>query len=225
MSQVFAYVHAKPNGQVFYVGKGSYHRSVNLANRSAWHNNITAKYGRENILVGRIECSSDEIAYELEKGLIKCFRNMGATLCNKTDGGPGTMGYSGYERTPEVNARQSSILKEYLDKHPDEKERRISRMQNLMSDEAVKERQRVGLIRKNSEESTKRKRSVSAKRQHSDPNMKQNHLSSQRTEAIRELRSKNAKGRKHYTNGVVTKTCIPGTEPEGFYLGRHYVIR
>jgi hypothetical protein len=32
--------------------------------------------------------------------------------------------------------------------------------------------------------------------------------------------SKANRGRKHYNNGKVVKMCFPGTEPEGFYLGR-----
>lgn len=96
-----AYVHARPNttsaDHIFYVGKGSKKRAYDLrpSTRSSnkHHANIVKKYGRDNVLVGTIECSSEEIALELERGLIKCLRRMGVDLTNKTDGGEGVSGY------------------------------------------------------------------------------------------------------------------------------------
>jgi hypothetical protein len=92
---MFAYVHCRPDGTPFYVGKGSFKRSNIILNkhlRNAYHQNIVKKHGKGSILVGRLECSSEEIAFELEKGLIKCLRNSGASLTNLTDGGEGTSG-------------------------------------------------------------------------------------------------------------------------------------
>jgi len=91
MSGAFAYVHARPDGTVFYVGKGTRQRAFEMSagRRSNHHQRIVSKHGKENILVGLMECSSAEIAFELEKGLIKCFRRMGVALCNHTDGGEG----------------------------------------------------------------------------------------------------------------------------------------
>lgn len=89
-----AYVHARPDGSVFYVGKGSTKRSLELwRSRNAHHANVVNKYGQENILVGRIPCSSDSISLALEVGLIKCFRRMGVALVNQTFGGEGVTGY------------------------------------------------------------------------------------------------------------------------------------
>lgn len=91
MSGAFAYVHARPDGTVFYVGKGTRSRAFEMSagRRSKHHQRIVAKHGKEDILVGLMECSSADIAFELEKGLIKCFRRMGVVLCNHTDGGEG----------------------------------------------------------------------------------------------------------------------------------------
>jgi hypothetical protein len=85
----FAYVHCKPTGVPFYVGKGALRRAKYLGERNQHHKNIVAKYGAKNILIGFMECSTPEIAYELEAGIIKCLRNSGVELCNLTAGGDG----------------------------------------------------------------------------------------------------------------------------------------
>lgn len=99
-----AYVHARPDGRIFYVGKGMERRARNLRCdlRNGHHANIVAKHGSANIAVGFIPCSSESIALELEKGLIKCLRRSGVQLVNKTDGGEGS---SGYIHTDESRAK------------------------------------------------------------------------------------------------------------------------
>jgi len=83
-----AYIHVRPDNSVFYVGKGTRKRSRSMK-RNHFHDNIVSKYGKENIKIGFIECSSEDIAFELEKGMIKCFRRMNINLSNMTDGGEG----------------------------------------------------------------------------------------------------------------------------------------
>lgn len=104
MASIFgSYVHYKPTGVPFYVGKGTRKRMKDFyTTRSDWHKHITAKYGRKNILFSFIECSSEEIAFELEKGLIKTFKNSDYSLCNLSDGGNGPIGY---KPTPETIAK------------------------------------------------------------------------------------------------------------------------
>ena len=102
----FAYIHCKPNGIPFYVGKGAFRRARYLGERNAHHKSIVAKYGADNILKGYIECTSDKIALSLEMGLIKCFRRMGVKLANFTDGGEGTI-----NPTPEARKRMSEAAK------------------------------------------------------------------------------------------------------------------
>ena len=85
----YAYLHCRPNGTPFYVGKGTANRVTRTHARNKHYGHITTKYGRGNILIGSLECSSDAIAFELEKGLIKCFRRMGVELTNMTEGGDG----------------------------------------------------------------------------------------------------------------------------------------
>ena len=104
------YVHTKPNGEIFYVGKGTATRAKNLAKaaRNKWHGRVVSKYGKENILVGVLECSSEQTAFDLEIGLIKCLRRMGVQLVNQTEGG---QGQSGRKPTPEENKKRSAKLK------------------------------------------------------------------------------------------------------------------
>jgi len=88
----YAYIHAKPDGTPFYVGKGFAKRAQIMKRRNTHHTNTVGKYGEENILIGRMECSSEATAFELERGLIKCLRRMGCSLVNQTDGGEGPSG-------------------------------------------------------------------------------------------------------------------------------------
>lgn len=102
----FAYVHCKPDGTPFYVGKGALRRAKYLGERNPHHQAVVSKYGRTNILIGMLECSSGSIAYELEKGIIKCLRRQGFQLTNLTDGGEG-----GTNPTKETRARLSAAAK------------------------------------------------------------------------------------------------------------------
>jgi hypothetical protein len=105
----YAYIHCKPDGTPFYVGKGTIDR-IKLRKRkhNKWHQNIVGKYGADNILVGSLECSSEEISFDLERGLIKRLKIMGVELVNQTDGGDGR---SGSVVTEEVKNRISQKLK------------------------------------------------------------------------------------------------------------------
>jgi len=94
-----AYIHFKPDGTPFYVGKGGGRRvaSVNRPHNTR-HTRTVHKYGAGSILIGSWECSSDDIAIQLEIGLIKRLRMAGVDLANNTNGGDGTVGNV---RTPE----------------------------------------------------------------------------------------------------------------------------
>ena len=93
----FAYVQARPNtltvDGIFYVGKGnSLRRSKNFNARNKYYGSVVEKYGTKDLMVGVIPCSTEEIAFDLEKGLIKCLRRMGVKLTNMSDGGEGSSG-------------------------------------------------------------------------------------------------------------------------------------
>jgi hypothetical protein len=102
----FAYLHCRPDGTPFYVGKGAWRRVRYFGERNPHHRNIVAKYGKENLLYGAMECSDDTTAYALEAGLIKCLRRSGVQLVNRTAGGDG-----GRDPTPETRLRISEAAK------------------------------------------------------------------------------------------------------------------
>jgi hypothetical protein len=71
--------------------------------RNPYHASIVNKYGSANIIKGFIECSTENIALELEIGIIKCLKRMGIRLSNMTDGGDGVSGYKHTEQTKLAN--------------------------------------------------------------------------------------------------------------------------
>lgn len=108
----YAYLHARPNTEdahgIFYVGKGKGKRAFKLNRKNPHHKSISQKYGIHNLLVGIIPCSSEQIAFNLEVGLIKCLKRSGVKLSNKTNGGDGVPGYT---RTVEWRENHSRNMK------------------------------------------------------------------------------------------------------------------
>ena len=99
----YAYVHARPGTTgaegLFYVGKGKGARYKDFSHRNPHHKNIVAKHGASNILTGRMECSDEATAMQLEQGLIKCLRRSGISLANVTAGGEGLTGHRHSDET------------------------------------------------------------------------------------------------------------------------------
>lgn len=101
----YAYIHCKPDGTPFYVGKGGETRVKRIERiHNPRHTNTVKKYGKDNVLVGKLECSTEEIAFDLERGLINRIRKMGIDIVNLTDGGDGP---SGIVRSQETRAKMS----------------------------------------------------------------------------------------------------------------------
>lgn len=123
----YAYVHAKPNTTtahgIFYVGKGVKQRSIDFNHRNKYHRNIVNKYGKQNILVGKVECTTEQLAFELEIGLIKCLHRMGVTLANLSNGGEGATGMKHSQETKDklsamkIGKKMSDETKAKLSKH------------------------------------------------------------------------------------------------------------
>ena len=90
--QFYVYIHKKPDGTPFYVGKGTGNRAYQFSKRTQWHKNIVAKYRKENIIVQIINCISESQAFDLEKIYIKQFKIDGIRIVNLTNGGEGCSG-------------------------------------------------------------------------------------------------------------------------------------
>ena len=92
-NRFYVYTHAKPNGTVFYVGKGCGNRATSKANRNRFHEHVTSKYGWENIIVSVVASGvSEEEAFRIEIDTIRAYKSKGAPLVNMSEGGEGPSG-------------------------------------------------------------------------------------------------------------------------------------
>ena len=90
----FVYVHCKPDGIPFYVGKGNQERIKYVVRDNQHHINVVAKYGLPNIQVITYQCATEKEALNLEVQIIRILRHeMGYVLANMTDGGEGSSGF------------------------------------------------------------------------------------------------------------------------------------
>ena len=88
MNMFYTYAHLKADtNQIFYIGKGTgkrLHRKD--ARNTHWHNTVK-KHGYFAIKLATWEFEKD--AFEHEKFLIQCFRDIGTQLVNQSSGGDG----------------------------------------------------------------------------------------------------------------------------------------
>ena len=77
------YQHVTPDGDVFYVGKGTSGRARNLSiKRAPKHEAVVRHYGAANIRVIVFPCSSEEEALEAERRIIRDLLKQGVNLTN-----------------------------------------------------------------------------------------------------------------------------------------------
>lgn len=87
----YTYMHRRASdGAAFYIGKGTGDRAHLHKGRTAHWKNIVARHGLEVVILAHWPTHGE--AFEHEKFLIKCYREMGVKLCNITDGGAGVPG-------------------------------------------------------------------------------------------------------------------------------------
>lgn len=104
--QHYTYAHYKPDGSVFYIGKGRGGRAFRTGSRNQYWNRTVAKHGS---FTAQILCywKTNKEALEHESFLISCFRDIGVKLVNLTTGGDGG---NSYARTPEIIEKQRKAL-------------------------------------------------------------------------------------------------------------------
>lgn len=108
MKQFYTYVHCRPDGSPFYVGKGHGKRAFNFSGEGNKHyDHVIAKYGVKNIVVEVMPCKSETEAFLREQLIIKSLRVSGSHLCNLTDGGQGPCGRKHSDSTKQ-KLRESS---------------------------------------------------------------------------------------------------------------------
>ena len=91
MNKYYTYSHCKPDGSIFYIGKGMGDRVFSKDNRNIHWKRTVAKYGYEPQILAHWD--TEEEAFSHEKLLISCFKDMGIKLVNLTPGGEGSAGY------------------------------------------------------------------------------------------------------------------------------------
>jgi hypothetical protein len=96
--QFCTYAHYTPEGNLFYIGKGSEFRSTTKKNRNKnWHEVVRKAGGFKAAILAK--WSSEQEALDHEKFLIETFRMMGHNIVNITSGGQGVSGLKHTEQT------------------------------------------------------------------------------------------------------------------------------
>lgn len=93
-SGFYVYTHARPDGSVFYIGKGRGRRAWDLSpsRRSLHHRNITTKHGLDAIVVSILPVPTEDAAFSIERAMIADHLASGFHLTNFTKGGEGCSG-------------------------------------------------------------------------------------------------------------------------------------
>ena len=204
----YAYIHCRPDGTPFYVGKGTEKRANSLVERNEYYGKVVKKHGALNILKGSLPCSSDKIAFDLEKGIIKCLKRMGVKLTNMTNGG------DGFE-TGHIPWNRGGSLSDEMKKHLSEKNTEV-----MAAPERREINRQAMLGNTNRRGATHTPESIEKMRISST-----GYKASDETKAKMSLAHKGntvAKGRIHINNGEINKMVYPNQIPEGFNKGRIY---
>jgi hypothetical protein len=96
----YTYCHTRNDtGKIFYIGKGLKNRAYFKYGRNTHWHRIANKHGF-NVEILAYWYTEKE-AFDHEKLLISCFKDMGYELANKSDGGEGSFGYCHTEQFKE----------------------------------------------------------------------------------------------------------------------------
>ena len=105
----YTYIHASPDGDVFYIGKGKDQRVYSMSDRSwLWRERFNQYDGITMRIVKRFD--TEQEAFEHEKELVKFHKDSGCNLVNLTEGGAGI---NGYRQSPASRAKKSAQMRGY----------------------------------------------------------------------------------------------------------------
>ncbi len=88
----YTYAHYKPNGEIFYIGKGQGNRAKEMRRKNLLWKKVVEEFGKPVVKIIAYWDTEKE-AYDHEILLISCFRGMGYNLTNITEGGGCASGY------------------------------------------------------------------------------------------------------------------------------------
>jgi hypothetical protein len=116
--QYYTYLHLRGDSRIpFYVGKGRHKRAWDKRHRNPHWHGVVNKVGYEVQVVKRF--ADEAMAFECERLLIRCYREVGIELANYTDGGDGP---SGLKHSEETRRRLSQIARDRARNHPNRDE-------------------------------------------------------------------------------------------------------
>lgn len=90
--EFYTYAHSKPDGTIFYIGKGRKNRAYDLVKRNVYWKRVVEKYGQPTVEI-LANWKTEAEAFDHEILLISCFKDMGYKLANLTNGGEGSTGF------------------------------------------------------------------------------------------------------------------------------------
>ena len=124
MKTFYTYLHCKPDGSIFYVGKGMGDRATSKENRNRYWKRTVNKYGYEVKIIAYWETENE--AFEHEKQLISEYKALGIKLVNLTNGGEGSAGYRWTDEQKANFDMCGSNNGMFGKKHSDETKRKLS---------------------------------------------------------------------------------------------------
>ena len=124
MKTFYTYLHCKPDGSIFYVGKGMGDRATTKENRNRYWKRTENKYGYEVKIIAYWETENE--AFEHEKQLIAEYKALGIKLVNLTNGGEGSAGYRWTDEQKVNFDMCGSNNGMFGKKHSDETKRKLS---------------------------------------------------------------------------------------------------
>jgi hypothetical protein len=123
--QFLTYAHCKPDGSIFYIGKGSSRRAHSKSGRNVFWKRTVEKHGGFSVMT-LAKWSTEQEAFDHEIFLIDTFRRIGFQLANIAEGG---MGSTGFRHT---EAHKKHLRKTMLENNP-------------MSSSKIREKQKIAL--------------------------------------------------------------------------------
>lgn len=101
----YTYIHATPEGEVFYVGKGIGSRVYSMSDRTLkWREVVQKHDGIIMKVVSRF--ATEKEAFDHEIMLIDKYKKEGCNLVNLTAGGRGPLDYCSSEKTRKLKSQQ-----------------------------------------------------------------------------------------------------------------------
>lgn len=154
----YTYIHKKPCGTIFYVGKGSLKRVKASDNRNSYWVNIVKKHGFSAEIVGAYETNQQAIDHEIK--LIQELRDSGVKLVNVTSGGEGVLGHkhneiaklkmSQFQKVFQNSDRMKQVRLKNAENYRNDVSRRQSHSEKIklyMRDPVNRERSRLGAMK------------------------------------------------------------------------------